>query len=68
MQTLEGTTKSRNGEDDHCWVKSNHLLLAPLDTPVMPSYLLLSVATTSLHILITKQSQIISNKAEKLHL
>ena len=41
---------SRKEEDDHCWMKANHCLSAPLDLPMMPSYWLFSMATTSLHI------------------
>ena len=41
---------SRKGEDDHCWMKINRCLLAPLDPGVMPSYWLFRVATDSLYI------------------
>ena len=37
----------KKGEDDHCWMKANRCLSAPSDLPVMPSYWLLSIATTS---------------------
>ena len=45
-----GPLTQRKGEDEHFWMKVDHCLSAPLVPPLMPSYWLLSIATTSLRI------------------